>query len=113
MTLWLDAQPSPDLAAWLKRRFGVDALPVRAVGLRDASDREIFDAARRAGAVVMTKDADFVRLVETLGSPPQIVWLTCGNTSNAALFALFEKSFPDVLAFIAAGERLVEVGRRV
>jgi predicted nuclease of predicted toxin-antitoxin system len=34
---------------------------------------------------VMTKDSDFVDLVERLGSPPQVIWLTYGNTSNARL----------------------------
>jgi predicted nuclease of predicted toxin-antitoxin system len=33
----------------------------------------------------MTKDSDFVDLVERLGPPPQIIWLTCGNTSNLRL----------------------------
>jgi len=32
---------------------------VRDLGLRDATDREIYDAARAAGAVVITKDRDF------------------------------------------------------
>ena len=53
---------------------------VRDVHLREAKDREIFEAARRAGAVVMTKDADFPALIERFVPPPQVTWITCGNT---------------------------------
>ena len=33
----------------------------------------------------MTKDADFAELLEQHGPPPQVVLVTCGNTSNARL----------------------------
>jgi len=84
VTLWLDAQLSPSPATWFRQALQVSAVAVRALQLREATDAVIFQAARNARAVVVTKDADFVRLVEQHGPPPQVVWLTCGNTSNAA-----------------------------
>jgi hypothetical protein len=45
----------------------------------------IFFAARDAGAIVMSKDKDFAQLVLHHGPPPQVIWITCGNTSNARL----------------------------
>jgi predicted nuclease of predicted toxin-antitoxin system len=74
MILWIDAQLSPAVASWLNLTFAVTAVPLRDLGLRDATDREIFLAARREGATVVSKDADFVRLLEDLGPPPQIIW---------------------------------------
>ena len=62
-----------------------DAKAVREAGLRDADDRTIFEAARSAGAIVISKDIDFVELVSRLGSPPKLIWLTCSNVSNDAL----------------------------
>ena len=56
LKIWLDAQLSPSLAVWLSRRFKLDVVAVRDVGLRNAEDREIFDAARKANVVVVTKD---------------------------------------------------------
>ena len=50
MIIWLDAQLPPALAAWLQATFGVDARALRDVGLRDATDQEIFRAAQAAGA---------------------------------------------------------------
>ena len=90
MICWIDAQLSPQLASWLATRFGVTAYAVRDLGLRDATDREIFDAVRTAGAVVITKDRDFPELLARLGPPPQVIWVTCGNTSNARMHQIFE-----------------------
>jgi hypothetical protein len=71
MTLWLDAQLPPLLAAWIHaQNWGIKAVAVREIGLRDASDPVIFQAARAAGAVVITKDRDFIRLLEEQGPPP-------------------------------------------
>jgi predicted nuclease of predicted toxin-antitoxin system len=84
MTIWIDAQLSPAIATWTTSTFGVTALALRDVGLRDA-DPEIFEAAKAQAVIFMTKDSNFADLVNRLGSPPQIIWLTCGNTSNARL----------------------------
>ena len=64
MTLWLDNQLPPALSLWMSVTFSVDCHPVRDLSLQRASDSEIFTAARLANAVVMTKDADFVDLLE-------------------------------------------------
>jgi predicted nuclease of predicted toxin-antitoxin system len=110
LTIWIDAQLSPQLAPWLGEVFSVVAVAVRDLGLRNAKDREIFFAARAARATVMSKDSDFVALQEQLGPPPQLIWVTCGNTSNAALRGLFERNLPRALELLRSGEPLVEVG---
>ena len=49
MKLWIDAQLSPSLAPWISSNFeGIEALAVRELGLREAEDAEIFEAARQA-----------------------------------------------------------------
>ena len=83
MIIWVDAHLSPSIATWITTTFGVTALALRDLGLREAEDLEIFEAAKAQNVVMMTKDSDFVDLIDRLGSPPQIIWLTCGNTSNA------------------------------
>ena len=85
MKIWLDAQLSPSLALWLSRKFKLEVAAVRDLGLRNADDREIFDAARKADVLVVTKDRDFVDPLERYGPPPKVVWVTCGNTSNARM----------------------------
>ena len=79
MTIWIDAQLSPALAPWIISEFGVQAIAVRELGLREAKDQQIFQAARELSAVVLTKDSDFVVLLEKHGPPPAVIWLRCGK----------------------------------
>jgi predicted nuclease of predicted toxin-antitoxin system len=51
----VDAQLPPDVARWL-RDADHDAQAVRAVGLRDADDSEIWQHALATGAAVITKE---------------------------------------------------------
>lgn len=112
MTVWVDAQLSPKLAQWLTASLGVEAVHVRELGLLHASDRAIFDAARDAGVAVITKDADFVALVEQRGPPPQILWVTTGNTPNLAVQELLREIWIAASALLAAGTPLIEVTHR-
>lgn len=109
MRIWIDAQLSPAIASWLNKEFECDAFAIRDLGLRDADDVEIFIAAKDVGAVVITKDRDFVLLLDRFGPPPQIIWLTCGNTSNHVLKRIFRETFTAALELIQAGEPVVEI----
>jgi len=107
--IWIDAQLSPAIASWINEKFSVEASPVRDLGLRDAEDEEIFLAAKKANAIVITKDRDFADLLDRLGAPPQIIWLTCGNTSNVRLKEILTASLTDALEILAKGDDLVEI----
>ena len=109
MKFWVDAQLSPALAPWLSDTFAVEAFSIRWLGLQHASDEGIFTAAREAEAVVITKDRDFVRLLEKFGPPPKLIWGTCGNTSNAQMGKILRQTFPETLLFLQADESLVEI----
>lgn len=109
-TIWIDAQLSPSLAPWIRATHGVEAFALRDLGLRDAEDAKIFEGARAADAVVLTKDRDFVELVGRHGPPPQVLWLTCGNTSNASVRTLLGVVWPRVVTLLEAGEPLIEIG---
>lgn len=109
MTIWIDAQLSPAVAKWTRDNFPVQAVALRELGLRDASDRQIFEAAKQAGAVVMTKDSDFAELVNRYGSPPQVIWLICGNTSNARLKQILISTLSQAIDLLRTGESLVEI----
>ena len=70
---WVDAQLPPVLARWHGAEPGVEAAHTFELGLLGATDGAIFAAARAAGAAVVTKDVDFVELLERRGAPPQVV----------------------------------------
>jgi len=70
MTFWLDAQLDPKLPDWLGSRFKVLAKSIRELGLRDASDLELFNAGRRFDQIIIvSKDSDFADLVTLRGKP--------------------------------------------
>ncbi|MEH2010069.1 DUF5615 family PIN-like protein [Nostoc sp.] len=109
MTIWIDAHLSPAIATWITMTFGITALALRDVGLRDAEDTEIFKAARATGVIFITKDSDFADLVDRFGTPPQVIWLTCGNTSNDRLKEILNSTLPEALELLQSGEALVEI----
>ena len=94
----------------MRATFSIECLPVRDLNLQRASDPAIFAVARAANVAVMTKDADFAELLEQHGPPPQVILVTCGNTSNARLRRLVQVAWPTVLTMLERGEALVELG---
>jgi predicted nuclease of predicted toxin-antitoxin system len=98
------------VARWLVDRYQVEAASLRSLGLRDATDLQIFEAAQQAQACIVTKDIDFVWLMRGRAiPPPYVLWVRCGNTSNAALEVLFASRFAAAKALFEAGEALVEL----
>jgi predicted nuclease of predicted toxin-antitoxin system len=93
MRIWVDAQMSPAIATWISSNYAVSAVAIRDLGLRDAEDKEIFEAARQ----------------DKLGAPPQVIWVTCGNTSNARLKEVLTNTLPKALDLLNFGEKLVEI----
>jgi predicted nuclease of predicted toxin-antitoxin system len=65
--IWIDAHLSPAISNWITSTLGISALALRDVGLRDAEDTEIFEAAKSQDIILMTKDSDFVDLVDRFG----------------------------------------------
>ncbi|MFM7580233.1 MAG: DUF5615 family PIN-like protein, partial [Microcystaceae cyanobacterium] len=61
------------IATWITMTLGITAIPLRDLGLRDAEDTEIFALAKAENVILMTKDSDFVELVNRLGSPPKVI----------------------------------------
>jgi predicted nuclease of predicted toxin-antitoxin system len=112
MTIWIDAQLSPALAPWITATFGIEAYSVVFLGLRDADDETIFQAAKEASAVVMTKDSDFLELQLRFGAPPQIVLIALGNTSNTRMREVLQQQFAQIQQYLLQAEPLVEINER-
>lgn len=100
------------MVGWLRNTAGLAVAHVAELGLLRATDTEIFARAREASAIVVTKDADFVRLLDRDGPPPQGVWITAGNLTNARLRELVHTHWERVLELLTRGEALVEIGGR-
>ena len=100
--VWIDAQLPTALARWLRTEHGVDTVHVEELGLLRARDPVIFARARSAdrSVVIVTKDDDFPKLLGQHGSPPQVVWLRCGNVTNQELRRIVQEAWPRVAGLL-------------
>ncbi len=108
MKFIIDAQLSPHLAKWLTQTFELEAYSVSYLNMISASDIEIFDYAKKENAIVITKDEDFVQLLYRLGSPPKIIWLTFGNTTNERVKNILNKNIQQIIQQLEHAD-LVEI----
>jgi predicted nuclease of predicted toxin-antitoxin system len=113
MTIWIDAQLSPFIAAWINSNFlNISARSLRSLGLRDADDYDIFQQARKANVILMSKDQDFVKRIELHGTPPKLIWITCGNTSNATMCEILKTSLAQAIELLGTSENIVEISNK-
>ena len=107
MKFVIDEQLPTSLARWLIEQ-GHEVHHIHDLGLRSASDRAVHRAARDLGAVIVTKDSDFLTLARTVDAP-QVVWLRTGNETTGALIERFAAAFPRILSLLQDREAVVEV----
>ena len=82
---------------------------VAGLGLARASDREIFDFARRHNYAILSKDSDFDHLSVLYGAPPKIVWIRLGNASTSQIADAFLRSALRVRRFLSDAESTLMV----
>jgi predicted nuclease of predicted toxin-antitoxin system len=90
--IWTDTHISPAIAKWLNEQFDVDAVSFYRLNFHTTSDYEIFMKAKEQQVIFITKDKDFKKLLERFKAPPFIIFLMGGNTSNAELKILLQRS---------------------
>jgi predicted nuclease of predicted toxin-antitoxin system len=84
MKLLFDANLPPQLASRLQDVYA-ESKHVRSIGLNQFDDKTIWNAARREGYMIVSKDSDFYERSILEGFPPKILWLRVGNCSTARL----------------------------
>jgi predicted nuclease of predicted toxin-antitoxin system len=104
----VDAQLPPALARNLEGA-GHEAEHVNEIGLAVGTDLAIWRHAARTGAVIVSKDEDFVLLARLKPSGPQVVWVRLGNTTNEALWRALGPRLREIATALAEGERLIEI----
>jgi len=72
---------------------------VKALGLEESDDREIWDYAKVSGLTLVTQDSDFADMAALYGSPPKVIWLRCGNQRTVVVEAILRKHSAAILAF--------------
>jgi predicted nuclease of predicted toxin-antitoxin system len=82
MKLLFDQNLSPRLPQLLADIYA-ESVHVREIGLRDASDAEIWEFAKANGYAIVSKDSDFQQRSLLNGWPPKFIWLRVGNCTVA------------------------------
>ena len=106
MRFLIDAMLPPGLAKGLAQR-GHDARHVDDVLGASASDAALFAEALKTGAILITKDRDFIDMAEGSEAAPQILWVRISNTTSAEMKERLETAFPLAEEKLAAGEPIV------
>ncbi len=108
MRFLVDAQLPPGLARRLSE-MGHDAVHLHEVMAWEAKDIEVAERANSQGAVLVTKDEDFIDLSHRGVLVVPVLWIRLGNTTNTVLWRKLEPLLSGIEAAFAAGERIVEV----
>ena len=77
-----------------------NSVHVREIGLRDASDAEIWEYAKKNGFVIVPKDSDFQQRSLLYGHPPKFVWLRVGNCPVKTVEELLRKHSVVIHTFV-------------
>ena len=108
MKFLLDAHIPPRLVEEFAVR-GHQCQQVRILLAPDAPDMLISQTANELGAVMVTKDADFLDLAKRGMLKTPLVWVRLGNVTSVVLCSEFGARIPEICRAIQAGERLVEI----
>lgn len=111
MRFLIDAQLPPSLAKHLSAH-GHEATHVAEIGLTSAPDRILWAHAAAIGAVLVTKDEDFVMMRALDNKGPAVIWVRIGNTTKRALIERFAEKFPAILNSLERGDTIIEISDR-
>ena len=108
MRFLVDAPLAPALTKWLVSN-GHQAEHAADVGLLDASDSSIWDAAVERTAVLVTKDEGLAIRRSLLDGGPPIVWIRWGNTRTVSPLGPLESTLTTIVSALMRGEAVIEV----
>jgi len=113
MKILLDANISWKLVNSLKPIYG-ECAHVDLIGLNvPAEDIDIWNYALSNGFIIITKDNDFVNLLELNGFPPKVVLLRTGNNSSQSLTELLKSIIPMVEDLEKSNYGLLEIVKEI
>jgi len=95
------------LAVWIRAQ-GHEASALREIGLRDATDTEIWAYVCSGCCVLITKDQDFPLIAETRPGA-KIIWIRTGNLLKRVLLKRFERAWPALLQHLQGDTTIVEL----
>ena len=108
MNFLVDNQLPPALARFISQDLGAKAHHVVDLGLRDASDLQIWHYASRSELIIVSKDEDFVSLWAK-NPVTKLLWVRLGNCRRVHLLEVFRRLWPKIIDQFAKGDQIVEL----
>jgi predicted nuclease of predicted toxin-antitoxin system len=111
---WLDHNLPKVLAAFIYNEYQLSAKSLLDLGFETQADEFIYAKAIEysSNIVIITKDKDFVQLLQHKGAPPKIIWITIGNCTNDQIKDLFIKHFSTAVTQLLTND-LVEISNSI
>ena len=103
MSLLFDQNISYKIVDRLKDDFP-NSHQVRALGLENSSDREIWRYAKEQNLVIVTFDSDFYDFSLVWGHPPKIIWIRTFNQTTSSIEMLLKKNRLNIFEFIDSSD---------
>lgn len=73
---------------------------VKNEGLINATDKQIWEFAKKNNFIIVTQDSDFNELNSLLGFPPKIIWIRSGNLKTQVIIDLLISQYHEIQQFI-------------
>jgi len=108
LTFLIDNQLPRALARHM-RNYGCAAIHVADLGLQTADDRDLRALASANGYVIVSKDEDFFQLAVADPGGPPLIWVRVGNRRTSALCESFDAAWPQIIAALSCGQKIVEL----
>lgn len=77
-----------------------ESTTVKKQGLINASDKEIWEYAKKYNYIIVTQDSDFNDLNSVYGFPPKIIWLRMGNLKTTSIVNILVEYTDEINNFI-------------
>jgi predicted nuclease of predicted toxin-antitoxin system len=104
----VDNQLPPALARFIQDELKCSAIHVVDVGMRDASDAEVWSYASQTQSILISKDEDFANMVLQVPTA-KLIWVRVGNCRKTFLLDLFRQMWPRILQRLDGGDRVIEL----
>ena len=108
MKFLVDSQLPSALARFLTS-IGSESVHVLDLGLAQSGDAELWSFAVENKFVLISKDHDFLHFLERTAPNGQLIWVRVRNCRRQTLLEIVERVWPETLALVKAGERLIEI----
>lgn len=109
--LWLDMQLSPMLAKWIESNLGIRAISSYDLFINNEKDEVIFlKAKEKSNVLLLSKDHDFLDIMNRLQPPPKLIWLTMGPCANSEMKIILEKTLvPAINELLQTSTTIIEI----